>query len=242
MDGRIENVDAVALMRGLPDKSIQLVWTDPPFGTGEVQSVKSSGLTYRDGGLDDLLAVMGPLADEMLRVVKDDGLVAICLDYRAVHEVYCLMKARGFVPRGEIIWTFGLGRGASNWWANKHNTVLMFSTGKTMPKFRQEFVPMVERKSPGKGYFGAKKVSSVWDITLSNTAPERVGYPNQKPLSLIEPFILVHTDEDDLVVDPFGGSGSTAAAALKNGRSFVTGDVNPVAVGVMQNRLFEDLV
>ncbi len=229
--------DAVSLLKGIDDGVVRLMWTDPPFGTGDVQRVVSSGLSYRDGGVDDIVGLFGDLMPELWRVLADDGTVAICLDYRAVHQVYCVMVEFGFVPHGEVVWTFGLGRGASSWWANKHNTVLLFGKSVKRPVFREEFVPLVERKSPGKGYVGPKRVSSVWDITLSNTAPERVGYPNQKPESLIAPFVEVHTFEGDVVVDPFGGSGSTAAVAQRLGRRFVTGDVNPVAVAVMRERL-----
>jgi site-specific DNA-methyltransferase (adenine-specific) len=234
---RVVEADAVSLAASLEDSSVSLVWTDPPFGTGNVQRVVSSGHSYSDGSVDDLLGVCGPLADELHRVLRPDGVVAVCLDYRAVHQFYCLMIEHGFFPHGEVVWTFGLGRGASRWWANKHNTVLLFGKGKDRPRFNEEFVPMVTRKSPGKGYFGDKKVSSVWDITMSNTAAERVGYPNQKPESLIDPFVLVHTGPGDLVFDPFGGSGTTAAVAQRLGRSFVTGDINPVAVSTMRKRL-----
>jgi DNA modification methylase len=229
--------DAVSLASSLPDLSVNLVWTDPPFGTQNVQRVVSSGKSYSDGSVEDLLNVFDPLAKQLFRVLAEDGVVAICLDYRAVHQVYCLMIGEGFFPHGEIVWTFGLGRGASKWWANKHNTVLLFGKSVKRPKFNEDCVPMVDRKSPGKGYFGMKRVSSVWDITMSNTAVERVGYPNQKPESLIEPFVLVHTDLNDVVFDPFGGSGTTAAVAQRLDRLFVTGDVNPVSVATMRKRL-----
>jgi site-specific DNA-methyltransferase (adenine-specific) len=71
---------------------------------------------------------------------------------------------------------------------------------------------------------------------LSPTDPQRTGYPNQKPLKLIEPFIAVHTDEGDLVFDPFAGSGTTGLAAKNAGRRYVLSDINPEAIGVMARR------
>ena len=173
----------------------------------------------------------------MARVLKADGTIAICLDYRAVHQVYCLFLEFGLVPHREIIWTFGLGNGGSKWWANKHNTVLLFGKSVDKPFFNADAVPLIERKAPKPGYQGFKKVASVWDITLSNLSSERVGYPSQKPEKLIEPFVLVHTEEDDFVLDPFGGSGTTAAVAQKHNRRFITGDINLDAVEVMKERL-----
>lgn len=237
--GLLYSVDAVKFMKALPSNSIQLIWTDPPFGTNSVQRIESTSKYYKDLSVEqviDLLTAVGKAAFEAL---TDTGVFAVCLDYRSVHQVYCKMLEIGFIPQNEIIWTFGLGRGASKWWANKHNTILLFSKSSN-PLFQSDFVPFVERKWPKKGYEGAKKVSSVWDITLSNTHPERVGYPNQKPLALIKPFIEVHTKPGDVVVDPFGGSGSTAHAAKLLDRMFITNDLNPIAVEVMLKRLFDE--
>lgn len=231
--------NAVEFMRQLETDSVQLIWTDPPFGTDMVQQIDSTGKKYRDLSVDAVIDIMKEVANESVRVLSPSGVLAVCLDYRSVHQVYCVLLEAGLHPHGEIIWTFGLGRGATKWWANKHNTILLFSKSGT-PFFDASKVPMVERKWPKKGYEGDKKVSSVWDITLSNTHPERVGYPNQKPLDLIKPFIEVHTREGDLVVDPFGGSGSTAKAAQELGRQYATADTNQVAVDTMKERLGSD--
>jgi len=233
---RVFQGDAVEFMRQLEGDSVQLVWTDPPFGTDQVQRLHSTGNRYRDLSVDAVVQLMAQVGAEAARALTADGVLAVCLDYRAVHQVYCALLDAGLTPHGEIVWTFGLGRGASRWWANKHNTVLLFSRGGA-PRFNADRVPTVPRKAPKKGYEGDKKATSVWDITLSNTDAERVGYPNQKPLALIKPFIEVHTDENDLVVDPFGGSGSTAAAAKELNRRYATADTNPVAVQTMAERL-----
>ena len=231
------NTDALSLLQLVDDDSVRLIWTDPPFGTSDVQRIVSSGLAYSDLNVAAVLDLFKLLIPEMSRVLKADGTIAVCLDYRAVHQVYCLFLEFGFVPHKEIVWTFGLGNGGSKWWANKHNTVLLFGKSLNKPFFNADAVPLIERKSPVAGYQGLKKVASVWDITLSNTAPERVGYPSQKPESLIEPFVLVHTEEEDFVLDPFGGSGTTAAVAQKHNRLFITGDINADAVDVMKERL-----
>jgi DNA modification methylase len=234
--GSIYNVDAVKFTKALPKNSVQLIWTDPPFGTNNTQRIESTKKQYRDLTIDDVIVLISNVGKAAFDALTDTGVLAICLDYRAVHQVYCKMLEIGFIPQNEIIWTFGLGRGASKWWANKHNTILLFSKTSN-PLFQAGFVPYVERKWPKKGYEGAKKIASVWDITLSNTHPERVGYPNQKPLDLIKPFIEVHTKPGDAVVDPFGGSGSTAHAAKLLDRRFIINDINIEAVNTMVARL-----
>jgi hypothetical protein len=69
---------------------------------------------------------------------------------------------------------------------------------------------------------------------------ERTGYPTQKPRALLERIIMAASPEGGLVVDLFAGSGTTAAAALRLGRSFVVADESPVAVATMRSRLLRD--
>ena len=229
-------LDAVTFMRSQADNSVQLIWTDPPFGTDKHQHIESTGQRYRDYKETVAIDLVVETCREAVRVLTETGVMAICLDYRIVHQVAARLIDSDLVWRGEVIWTFGLGRGASKWWANKHNTILLFSkTEKAL--FQPDHVPLVARKWAKAGYADTKKIASVFDITLSNTDPERVGYPNQKPLELIKPFIEVHTQPGDLVIDPFGGSGSTAAAAQLLGRRWATTDINPVAVAMMRERM-----
>jgi site-specific DNA-methyltransferase (adenine-specific) len=168
--------------------------------------------------------------------LKPTAVVALCLDHRIVHETKVgVEQLQQYTFEGEIIYHFELGGVSRSWWTNKHNTILLFSCGN--PTFHLDAVPLTERKA-GRGNYTTnhRRVNSVWSITLSPTDPQRTGYPNQKPLKLIEPFIAVHTDEGDLVFDPFAGSGTTGLAAKNAGRRYVLSDINPEAIGVMARR------
>lgn len=231
--------DGLEMLAELDDGSTQLIWTDPPFGTDSFQRIVSTGLAYRDSTVDTTVQQMEELAHQSARVLSEDGVLAVCLDYRAIHES-CSVISQILDFRGEVIWSFGLGRPSTTWWSNKHNTIALFCRRGSTPRFHYDRVPTTIRKAPKDGYANTKKVASVWDLTMSNTDPERVGYPNQKPLAIIEPFVLVHTDVDDLVVDPFAGSGSTAVAAHKNSRKFAVADINPKAIEVINQRLLTD--
>ena len=72
---------------------------------------------------------------------------------------------------------------------------------------------------------------------MSNSDTQRVGYPTQKPVEIVLPFVEVHTSLGDLVVDPFAGSGTVAVAARMRGRRFAVNDINPVAAETMRARL-----
>lgn len=214
------------------DGGAMLLWTDPPYGTGDVQE-------GRAGKFDDPADIGYVLEaiDAWLPLMADQAVLAVCCDYRLASTLTEHVKGKGWWYRGEVIWEFGLGRPRTSWWPVRHNNVLTFTRRAFSGKFDKEAVPRAKRLAPKKGYEGDKAAGSVWEYTLSNSDGERVGYPNQKPTKIIEPFIKAHTSPGDLVVDPFCGSGSTGVAALKHGRRFYGGDTNPAAVAAAVERL-----
>lgn len=220
--------------RDLPDlnRPVQLIWTDPPFGIGKVQSRGTN--SYKDGLDIGFVSEALCLWSDRL---ADDGVLCVCLDYRNVHRVAVDLEGHGLTLRGEVIWHFGLGRPCQSWWPVRHNTILTFTRSERHGTFYADRMPTEERRAPKAGYVDPKPVGSVWWHTMSNTDPERCGYPNQKPLAVVEPFVLCHSDADDLVVDPFMGSGTTGVAAMINGRNFLGCDTNPEAVSTATQRL-----
>ncbi len=218
------------------DIKIDLLWTDPPYGTGKVRRGPKG--QYLDP--DDNLYVC-KVIEQWLPHMSDDGTVAVCCDYRLVRNLLNTMHDAGWFYRGEIVWEFGLGRPRDSWWPVRHNNILIFTKTSTSGKFNNEAVPRQKRLSPGKGYDDpTKRAGSVWNFIMSNTDPQRVGYPTQKPTELVEPFVLAHTDEGDLVADPFCGSGTTGLVAARNGRRFYMADASDDAVETAIVRLLDE--
>lgn len=208
-----------------------LIWTDPPFGTGKRQ--RNGTASYADRCGDHIPATIATWA----QCLRPNGVLAVCMDYRLHHHVVSHLVGVGMDYHGDIVWSFGLGRPRTDWWPVRHNTVSTFTWPGGRPRFDAATVPREPRKAPRAGYPTDKPAGSVWDYTMSNTAPERVAYPNQKPTAIIHPFVLAHTQPGDMVADPFSGSGSTGVAAVGLGRSFYGCDTNPAAVAVSASRL-----
>lgn len=214
-----------------PFGKVDLVWTDPPFGTGKKQSQR--GNAYND--IPQAEAVRLTINSIRNIQLADTATVCVLADYRIVHDVIHELS-KDLIFRGEVIWTFGLGRPRTDWWPNRHNTIATFTVSEDYI-YNIEALPTEKRKAPKPGYPETKSAGSVWDKTMSNTDPERVGYPNQKPLDIITPFILAHTNPGMVVGDPFMGSGATGHAAIANGRLFVGQDLNPEALEISRERL-----
>lgn len=218
----------------IPNKIVapMLLWTDPPFGTGKKQSL--GGNSFDDP--KEVGYVLDSLKAWSQRM-HPDGTIAVCIDYRAQWRIVRAMIECGWKHRGDVVWEFGLGRPRTSWWANRHNTISTFTRTESSGKFYHDRVPHEPRAALKDGYGSTKPIGSVWRRTMSNNDSERVGYPNQKPLSIIEPFILCHTDPGDLVIDPYCGSGSTGVAAVMHGRNFYGSDTSKAAVKISKSRL-----
>jgi site-specific DNA-methyltransferase (adenine-specific) len=90
--------------------------------------------------------------------------------------------------------------------------------------------------TPEKAALGKLPTDVWWHTIVSPTGKEKTGYPTQKPLGVLRRIIQASSREGDLVIDFFGGSGTTGAAALELGRRFVLMDQNPEAIAVMRER------
>lgn len=248
---------AIDLLRALPDASIDMIYTDPPFGTGDVQKMarKSSGkivskIEYIDK-YEDYLNFLQPHIDEMQRVLKPTGTMYLHLDYRWVHYVKVICDTIFGVDNflNEIIWSYNFGGRGKDRWPAKHDTILVYAKQVGKHVFNWNEVDRIPYAAPELQYVGRTKEEAerriaegqvptdVWSMSIVGTnSKERVGYPNQKPLKLIRRAITASSTAGDVILDPFAGSGTTAAAALECNRFFITGDLSEHSVNIMKRR------
>ncbi len=165
--------------------------------------------------------------------------------------------------RSEVIWSYRRWSNSKKGLLPAHQTILMYSktddfkfnttlTDYSHSTNADQIIQRRVRDERGKAVYerdtegkvvsnGAKKgvpLSDVWEIPYLNPkAQERVGYPTQKPILLLERIIQLVTDEGDLVIDPFCGSGTTVVAALLLNRSWIAIDSSPEAVELTKARL-----
>ncbi|MGD0833416.1 MAG: site-specific DNA-methyltransferase [Candidatus Dormibacteria bacterium] len=261
--------DNLDVLRGLPDACVDLIYIDPPFGTGRRQRLDSirtgsgtatrtgfGGRTYRWRTVssheyadamdpDGYLAFLGCRLLEMRRVLADEGSLYLHLDHHAVHLARLLCDDIFGRDRflNEIIWAYDFGGRARDRWARKHDNILWYAKSARWT-FNPDQVERLPYLAPG--LVGPEKAArgklptDVWWMTIVPTGGhERTGYPTQKPLRLLERIVRASSNPGDLVADFFGGSGTTAVAAARLGRRYLTVDSNPEAVRITDLRLAE---
>ncbi len=267
MRGQIIHGDNLTVLKSWPSASVNLIYVDPPFGTGQVRShrrIKTgsgdatrlgfggrtyqyetvSELAYRDDmPLDEYLEFLRVRLEHMHRVLTDDGSLYVHVDFHAVHYVRVMLDEIFGSERflNEIIWAYDYGGRHRDRWPRKHDNILFYSKGPTWT-FNRDDIDRIPYMAPGlvgpeKAAIG-KLPTDVWWMTIVPTnSRERTGYPTQKPVALIERIIRASSNQGDVVADFFGGSGTTAVAAQRLGRQYVYVDSNEEAVTIAQERL-----
>ncbi len=202
---------------------------------------------------------------EMHRVLKNTGSIFLHCDTSSSHYIRILLDEifgeDNF--RSEIIWTYKRWSNSKKGLLAGHQTIFFYSKSRNF-KFNTiygEYSPTTnldqilqerERNAVGKASYKRDKngkivmarekrgvpMADVWDIPFLNPkAKERVGYPTQKPVELIQRILRISTDEDDLVLDPFCGSGTTLVAAKLLRRNCIGIDTNLCAIELCRKRL-----
>lgn len=227
-------------MKHLPDESIALAFTSPPYNVGK---------TYEDDlDLQAYLELIGTVGAEVYRTLVPGGRYVVNIanlgrkPYIPMHAYfYAVHMEIGFLPAGEIIWQKGKGMSGScawgSWMSAKsprlrdlHEYLLVFVKG--------EF----SRPDEGRSTFLDKEEFMASTLSVWEIAPEsakKVGHPAPFPVALAERVIRLYSYEGDVVLDPFNGSGTTCVAAAQNGRRYVGYEIDPEYVALAERRLVE---
>ncbi|MFI5084969.1 MAG: DNA-methyltransferase [Actinomycetales bacterium] len=259
--------DNLEFLGTLPAGSFRLIYIDPPFNTGTVQTrqtmknvrsatgnrvgfkgqsydtVKGIAYGYNDS-FGEYWDFLEPRLEEAWRLLADDGTLYLHLDYREVHYAKVLLDAlfgrASFL--NEIIWAYDYGARSQKKWPAKHDNILVYVKNPDGYFFNNSEVDREPYMAPGlvtpeKVALGKLPTDTWWHTIVSPNGKEKTGYPTQKPLGILRRIIQASSERGDWVLDFFGGSGTTGAAAAELGRKFVLVDRNPEAIGVMRARL-----
>ena len=266
MANKIYLGDNLSVLKNIPDNSIDLIYTDPPFNTGKIQKRKLIETNLSENGLlgfggnkyerteiadygsfndkfDNYIDFLKPRMQEAHRILKQTGSIYLHLDFREVHYAKVMMDEvfgrDNFI--NEIIWSYEWGAKSRTKWSAKHDNILFYAKDKKNYTFNFDKVPRVPYLAPGlagkeKAAIG-KTICDVWTHTIVCTnSKEKQNYATQKPLGILRRIVQVSSSENDLCLDMFAGSGSFGAACLENNRKFIMIDSNKEAIDVMKRR------
>lgn len=263
--------DNLEILSKFPDKSVDLIYADPPFFSNRhYEVIWDDGAEIRafqdrwKGGIEHYISWMEPRIRECHRILKDMGGMYLHCDWHASAHLRLLLdkvfEEHNF--RNEIIWHYKRWSNASSNLQRMHDTIFWYSKSKNYtfnpilqgyshPEFIEKTVRgfvdgklvrlkdkkgnYIEREAENKGVL----MHDVWgDINfIAPTSKERLGYPTQKPLALLERIINASSNKGEIILDPFCGCGTAIVGAQKLGRKWIGIDVSPTACKLMAKRM-----
>ncbi len=186
-------------------------------------------------------------------LLSENGVLWVHLDWHAVHYVKIILDeifgSENFI--NEVIWQYKSGGVSKRYFARKHDTLLFYGKNKKYrffpikeKSYNRKFLPYrfkgVQEYQDQLGWYTLVNMKDVWQIDMvGRTSAERTGYATQKPEALLERIIKSCTEEGDLCVDFFGGSGTLAAVADKLGRNWISCDRGGLSIINTQKRLLK---
>ena len=258
--------DNLPVLESLAEGSVDLIYIDPPFNTGKVQS-RTQIATYRDENgdrtgfqgrryrtvklgtkgyadvFDDYLAFLEPRLEQARRILKPNGSLFFHIDYREVH--YCKVLLDMIFGResfmNEIIWAYDYGARSKTKWPVKHDNILWYASNPVDYQFHLDQCDRIPYMAPGlvgeaKAALGKTPTDTWWHTIVSPNGKEKTGYPTQKPRGVIDRIVKVHSRPGDMLLDFFAGSGTLGESAAALGRNCILVDNNPEAMQVMERR------
>ena len=230
-------------MKDIPNNSIHLMITSPPYNVSKEYD--------NDLSLSEYLDLLKNCFTETYRVLVDGGRACINIanigrkPYIPLSDyVSKIMIEIGFNMRGEIIWNKSAGAGISTAWGSfksasnpilrdVHEYILIFSKG-NYKRERNKNEKELKKDNITKEEF-MEWTKSVW--TMNPESAKRIGHPAPFPEELPNRLIKLFSFTNDIVLDTFMGSGTTAIAAIKNNRNFVGYEINEEYINLANNRI-----
>jgi site-specific DNA-methyltransferase (adenine-specific) len=242
----------------VPDNSVALVVTSPPYFAGKQYEEELD----RDGvpsSYGEYLELLTAVFAECQRVLEPGGRIAVNVanlgrkPYRSLAaDVIEILQSLGFLLRGEVIWQKADGAGGNCAWGSfksATNPVLRDITERVIIASKGRFdraLSVQQRKAEDLPYESTINNDEFLEATLDvwkmpAESAKRVNHPAPFPVALPERLIRLYTFKDDVVLDPFMGSGTTLVAAAKLGRRFLGFDLDPAYVEIARQRVSDEL-
>jgi DNA modification methylase len=220
----LKNIDCLDYLKSISDNSIDLVCVDPPY----FQIVKNKWDNQWKTEWD-YLKWCELWTTECFRVLKPNRCFYVWgttkTDTFLRYKLNVLNNVKDAYYQNWIIWHYDWGGRTKKTFARKHEDLLMYSKGKEFLFNADDVrIPYAMKQNVRKGAKNNPKgkiPTDVWQKNNHTTSKEYAGWhPTQKPLVLLERVIKANTNQDDVVLDCFSGSGSTMIAAKRTGRKF----------------------
>ncbi len=246
--GRTICQDVLLALPHLPDSFVDLLIADPPYNLDK----SFNGQTFKARSPDEYESWLESWLVPLRRILKPTASVYICGDWRSSAAIQRVAE-RHFIVQNRITWEREKGRGALANWKNCSEDIWFLTTSRqytfnvdAVKLKRRVIAPYKDANGDPKdweqtesGNYRVTHPSNMWtDISVPFwSMPENTDHPTQKPEKLIAKLVLASSQPNDVVFDPFLGSGTTSVVAKKLGRNFVGVEIDQHYCCLAEKRL-----
>lgn len=238
--------NCIEMLQTLPEKSVDLIFADPPYNLQLQHELLRPNQTIVDG-VDDAwdqfadFAAYDQFTEQWLtqcrRVLKDDGTIWVIGSYHNIFRVGTIMLDLGYWILNDVIWhkTNPMPNFRGTRFQNATETLIWAKKSAEQKKYTFNYQAM-------KNFNNEKQMQNVWYIPLC-TGAERIklngkkAHSTQKPEALLYRVILSSSNPGAVVLDPFSGSGTTGAVAKKLQRNYIGIEISPEYVEIARERI-----
>lgn len=241
METKLYNQDALSFLQSIDDNSIDLVLTDPPYG-----------INYKDWDDIDFNEFTDVWVKECVRCLKDTGTMWSFMGYSNIFDFVPILKKYSNIHlENWVVWARQRGRGTSKHLKSMREDIFHVTksnnfTWNNIKMLREVVIPYVKDGKP-RGWFldeNGKRVrwtglGNVWVYSQPfwNSKDDKQIHGAQKPIKMIERLLLLSSNEEDTILDPFMGSGTTGIACKRNNRNFIGIESNKEIYNLAMDRI-----
>ena len=225
--------NALEKLQGFPDQHFDLIVADPPYNLGKRFGNNNDSRTF-----EEYLAFSRSWLAEAKRVLKFTGTIYVFMGFQFISYLYNLLgKDLRLHFNSWICWHYTQGIGRKRGFSPRHDDILMFTRSEEY-KFNLDAVRVPQKYYRKRNNMRGANPGDVWEFSHVHYCNEnRFDHPTQKPEGLIERMVLASSEEEDLVIDPFAGSGTTLRVCQQLNRRCVGIELNPEYVDMIRGRL-----
>jgi len=217
--------DSLKILKNIEPKSIDMIFADPPYFLSS-DGISCSGgkmVSVNKGDWDKTISVEEKHKFNRkwiklcYQVLKDDGTIWISGTMHNIYSIGMALEQEGFKIINNITWKKLNPPPNISCRYFVHSTETILWAKKDIKKVKHKFNYSLMRKLNG-----GKQMKDVWETSLTKPSEKKCGkHPTQKPIEILERIILASTNEGDLILDPFNGSGTTGIVANRLNRKYI---------------------
>jgi DNA modification methylase len=215
--------DALELFNALESDSVDLIIADPPYNLGKNYGVTQDNLVF-----EEYLTFSRQWLTQAKRVLKPTGTIYVFMGVRFISYLFQILEQDLDLQFNSwICWHYTQGIGKTRGFSPRHDDILMFTKNKNHI-FNVDAIKVPQKYYRERNNMRGANPGDVWQFShVHYCQKNRQPHPTQKPEGLIERMMLASSNEQDLIIDPFSGSGTTLRVAQQLNRKAIGFEINP---------------